>query len=264
LLVVDDDQALREFVAVILRLAGYTVLAASDGAGVPEMVIAEKPRLVIMDVTMPRVSGLEALRRLRAIGSDVPVIMLTAHGDEDDKLAAFDAGADDYLVKPFNARELVARVGAVLRRARLAATETGAGTIVSIGPLTLVPDGYSASIEDRDVRLTRLEYALLLTLARSAGRVFTPGDLLTHIWGPEYRDQAEILRTNIYRLRQKLEADPRQPRYLKTQPGVGYYFSPDEPGWPKVPGRTDFKPDCYTFVTYFPRRRYSAVTGKKP
>jgi two-component system, OmpR family, KDP operon response regulator KdpE len=227
LLVVDDDTKVREFVGLTLRLGGYQVLFADDGEGVPEMVIRQRPRMVVMDISMPVVTGIDALRRLRSLGSDVPVIMLTARGSDEDKLAAFDAGADDYLVKPFSARELVARVGAVLRRARLSLDGPEADTVVYVGPLILVPGNHTATINDRDVSLTRTEYALLLLLARAPERVFTPAELLGKVWGPEYRDQAEILRTNIYRLRQKLEEDPKQPRYLRTRTGVGYYFSPD-------------------------------------
>jgi two-component system response regulator VicR len=227
LLIVDDDPALRDFVGLTLRLGGYDVVFAADGESVVETVIRLRPSMVIMDVIMPGVTGLEALRRLRALGSDVPVIMLTARGADDDKLAAFEAGADDYLVKPFSSKELVARVGALLRRARLAVAEPDEMKIVAAGPLTLVPGSYLARMHDREVALTRTEYALMLILARQPGRVFTPAELLTRVWGAEYRDQAEILRTNIYRLRQKLEEDPRQPRYLRTRAGVGYYFSPD-------------------------------------
>jgi two-component system response regulator MprA len=120
LLVVDDDASIREFLALTLRLGGYEVIFAEDGSTVSDLVLSQSPRLVIMDLAMPKVSGLQALRNVRAQGSRVPVIMLTAHGDDEDKLAAFEAGADDYLVKPFSSRELIARVGAVLRRARLA------------------------------------------------------------------------------------------------------------------------------------------------
>jgi DNA-binding response OmpR family regulator len=226
-LVVDDEASVRDFVGLTLRLAGYHVLFTSNGESVPEMVTRARPRMVIMDVTMSELSGIDALRQLRALGSDVAVIMLTARGEDEDKLAAFEAGADDYLVKPFSSRELVARVGAVLRRVRMAASEHETDTVVSAGPLTLSPSSHSARIGSRELSLTRTEYALVLTLARDPGRVFTSVELLTRVWGPEYRDQAEILRTNMYRLRQKLEEDPRQPRHLCTRPGLGYYFSPD-------------------------------------
>jgi DNA-binding response OmpR family regulator len=228
ILVVDDDAAIREFVALALRVSGYQVLFGSDGETVPELVFQQMPSLVIMDVTMPGISGIEALQRLRSTGSELPVIMLTAHGGDDDKLAAFDAGADDYLVKPLSARELVARVGAVLRRSRLgSADQDASNTAVQAGPLTIIPDTHTASIHGRNLSLTRLEYSLLVLLARAPGRVFTSIELLTRVWGAEYSDQAEIVRTNIYRLRHKLEDDPHRPRYLCTRPGMGYYFSPD-------------------------------------
>ena len=226
LLVVDDDPGLREFVGVTLRLEGYRIVFAADAEELPQRIQDEQPELVIMDLVMPGRSGLEALKELRAEGCDLPVIMLTARDEDEDKLAAFQAGADDYLVKPFNARELVARVAAVLRRAR-PATDAESGGAIVVGPLRLVPGRHTARMADRDISLTRTEYALLLALARAAGRVFTPAELLTRVWGAEYRDQTEILRTNIYRLRQKLEADPRQPRYLRTRQGVGYYLAAD-------------------------------------
>jgi DNA-binding response OmpR family regulator len=227
LLVVDDDASIREFVGLTLRLGGYHVVFASDGQEVPDLVAHAQPRMLVMDISMPGLSGIDALRRLRDLGNDVPVIMLTARGADDDKLTAFEAGADDYLTKPFSAKELVARVGALLRRAKLAATEPPPSTVITVGPLTLEPGTHSARMSDRELGLTRTEYALLLTLARQPGRVFTPAELLTRVWGLEYRDQAEILRTTIYRLRQKLEDDPRQPRHLCNRAGVGYYFSPD-------------------------------------
>jgi DNA-binding response OmpR family regulator len=228
-LVVDDDRAIREFVGVTLRLAGYRAILVADGEAVPDTLLTEDPKLVVMDVNMPGVSGIEALRRLRQAGSEVPVIMLTARGDDDAKLGSFDAGADDYLIKPFNARELVARVGAVLRRARGAVRDEDehGQHRVTVGALSLSPREHTASIGDRQVELTRTEYALLLTLARQPGRVFTPPELLSRVWGAEYQDQPEILRTNVYRLRQKLEQQPGEPRILRTRTGVGYYIADD-------------------------------------
>jgi DNA-binding response OmpR family regulator len=227
ILVVDDDAAIREFVALALRLSDYDVVFGSDGETVTDLVLSERPRLIIMDLSMPGISGIEALQRLRSIGSELPVIMLTAHDGDDDKLAAFDAGADDYLVKPLSARELVARVAAVLRRSRLGSADVEPPNVVQAGPLTIIPATHTASINGRNLSLTRLEYSLLVLMARTPGRIFTSDELLTRVWGPEYHDQAEILRTNIYRLRHKLEDDPRRPRYVCTRPGVGYYFSPD-------------------------------------
>jgi DNA-binding response OmpR family regulator len=225
ILIVDDEPGLRDFVGVTLKLAGFRVLFAPDGAGVPQMVLHAKPQLVVMDLSMPAVSGLEALRQLRALGSTVPVVMLTGRDEDDARYSAFDAGADDYLLKPFKARELVARVTAVLRRTQVKPSDADPGLVLCIGDLTLVPSNHSANVGGREVVLTRTEYALLLTLARAAGRVFTPAELLSRVWGPEYCDQAEILRTNMYRLRQKLEANPRQPRHLRTRTGVGYYLA---------------------------------------
>jgi DNA-binding response OmpR family regulator len=220
ILVVDDERRLREFLAVTLRSAGYDVALAADGTDLDP----NTADLVVMDVSMPGRTGLEVLRDMRTAGSHTPVIMLTACDDDDSKLAAFEAGADDYLTKPFNARELVARVGAVLRRAQHT-REPESSPIVAVGELTLTPSNHAVTVSGRSVNLTRTEYDLLLTLARGAGRVFTPAELLSRVWGPEFSEQAEILRTNMYRLRQKLETDPRQPRHLRTRPGIGYYLA---------------------------------------
>lgn len=228
LLVVDDDVAIREFVSLALQLGGYEVVFAGDGSEVAQAIDTYHPRLVIMDVSMPGLNGLAALRELRAMGSGLPIIMLTALGADEDKLAAFEAGADDYLVKPFSARELVARVAAVLRRTGLAETDAVPASVeLRAGPLTLVPETQAARMHDLEIELTPIEYALLLTLARSPGRIFTPTELLIRVWGQEYRDQAEILHTNIMRLRHKLEDDPHQPRYLRQRTGLGYYFATD-------------------------------------
>ena len=221
ILVVDDERRLREFVALALRSAGYEVTLAADANDLD----SDAADLLVMDVNMPGISGLEAVRKLRAAGDDVPVVMLTACDDDDSMLAAFDVGADDYLTKPFNARELVARVGAVLRRTQRTVKQAPDEDMLSIGEITLCPRSHTARVQGRAVELTRTEYALLLTLARGEGRVFTPAELLSRVWGPEYSTQAEILRTNMYRLRQKLETDPKQPRHLRTRPGVGYYLA---------------------------------------
>lgn len=227
-LVVDDDAAIREFVKLTLNLAGYDVVFAADGSEVADVFVSEKPRMVIMDVTMPGTNGLVALRQLRSTGSDVPVIMLTALGGDEDKLEAFDSGADDYLVKPFSARELVARVGALLRRSRLVSQGTEPPpTPLEAGPIVLIPATEAVRVGGQEIDLTPVEYALLSTLARSPNRIFTESELLTRVWGQTDREQAEILRTTIFRLRQKLEEQPDQPRYLRTRAGVGYYFSTD-------------------------------------
>ncbi len=224
-LVVDDDARLRRFVGDTLDLAGFDVCLAGDGEAVAGLVAERRPDLVVLDLVLPGLSGLEVLRRLRATRRTLPVIMLTARDDEDDKVQALQDGADDYLVKPFSARELVARAHAVLRRSQGTLLEDGETQVLRVGPLQLEPGSRTARLGERRIDLTRTEYTLLLTLLRGAGRVFTPADLLTRVWGPEYRDQGEILRTNVYRLRQKLEDDPRRPRFLRTRLGVGYYFS---------------------------------------
>jgi DNA-binding response OmpR family regulator len=207
----------------------FDVEAVGDAASAIEAVVRCAPDLVLSDVMLPGRDGLGLLETLRAnpTTATVPVVLLSARAGEEAKVEGLRAGADDYLVKPFSARELVARVGAVLRRTNQSANEAAAVPVVYVGPLTLIPGNHTATIHNRSIVLTRTEFALLLAFAHAPERVFTPAELLVKVWGPEYRDQAEILRTNVYRLRQKLEDDPRQPRHLRTRAGIGYYFSTD-------------------------------------
>jgi two-component system KDP operon response regulator KdpE len=164
--------------------------------------------------------GREVARRLRDF-SIAPILMLTAKDAEEDKVAGLDAGADDYLTKPFGAQELLARVNALLRRAKQY-TKEAATPAISSGPLTVDFGQHQAFMEGQPVNLTPTEYKILACLARSMGRVVTQDDLLTKVWGPEYRDEAHLLRVNIARLRQKVEKDPGQPSFVITRPGIGY------------------------------------------
>jgi DNA-binding response OmpR family regulator len=224
-LVVDDDPRTLHLVASVLQRAGFSVLQADDGDVVVRLVRAHEPDLVVLDLMMQRMSGLEALRALRAAGLDVGVVILTGAGEEDLALQAFEAGADDYVTKPFPARVLVARIKAVLRRAQRASPDDQAEPQERAGDVVLDPLTHQAIVEGRSVPLSPTEYQLLRTLIRGAGRVFTAAELLTRVWGKEYVGQDEIVRANIYRLRRKLERVPSQPRYIQGRRGVGYHFA---------------------------------------
>jgi two-component system KDP operon response regulator KdpE len=223
ILIVDDEPKLVRLVSQVLKAVGFHVVAASNGQQALEMVALEQPDLVLLDIVLnPGIDGHEVCRRLREF-SDLPVIMLTAKAQEADVLRGFDAGADDYLTKPFSAKELVARVRAVLKRSRR--PEETVTTALSCGELEIDFARRAVRVGGANVTLTRTEYALLRQLAINANRVMLHHDLLTAVWGPEYRDDIDYLRAYIRHLRRKLEADPANPRYIVTAPGVGYMLA---------------------------------------
>jgi DNA-binding response OmpR family regulator len=222
-IVADDDPRLLRLVQFNLQQAGYRVLTAPDGSRALRLAETENPDLILLDVRMPLMDGLDVCRRVRNF-STVPIIMVTAKDSEEDKVAGLDVGADDYLTKPFGAPELMARVRAVLRRAKLYSGET-ADPIFESGDLKVDFAQQLASIDGKPVNLTPTEYRIVAYLARHAGRVVTQADLLTKVWGPEYENEAHLLRVNIARLRQKIEQDPGSPKHVITRPGIGYYLA---------------------------------------
>jgi two-component system KDP operon response regulator KdpE len=220
ILVVDDEPRVVRLVTEILNAVGYEVIAAASGEPAIEMVALEQPNLVLLDILLPRgLDGYEICRRMREF-SNVPVIMLTAKALESDMLHGFDVGADDYLTKPFSAKELIARVKAVLRRSQRPEEITTA--TLTCGELELSFARRTVVVRGEHVSLTPTEYALLRQLALNANRVMLHQDLLTEVWGAEYRDDVDYLRAYIRYLRRKLEADPANPQYILTSPGVGY------------------------------------------
>jgi DNA-binding response OmpR family regulator len=219
-LVVDDDPRIRHLLEGVLRTHAFNVITAEDGEGVLDLVRAHRPDAMILDLRMPRVPGMEVLRAMGSAAIDLPVLVLTGTGDEEHVLAAFEAGADDYVTKPFQPRVLVARLLAILRRGH---SNTGD----CVGAVALDPRTHTACIGEQQVSLSPTEYSLLQVLMRGAGRVFTSEDLLERVWGPAYAGQDEIVRANIYRLRHKLEPTPNRPRYILGRRGVGYFFAAD-------------------------------------
>jgi len=229
ILVVEDEASMLKFVASTLRHRDYRVLTAGDGVEALEILgggAGPPPELVILDLGLPGLDGFEVLEVLRR-WSQVPVVVLSAHGQEEEKVRALDLGADDYLTKPFGVPELLARVRAALRRASGPAPEP-AGPFVS-GGFAMDFVHRRVVVGGREVRLTLKEYALLQELVSQAGKVLTHQFLLGRVWGPEYLGEYNYLRVFVRRLRRKIEADPAEPRYLLTELGVGYRFAPATP-----------------------------------
>jgi DNA-binding response OmpR family regulator len=219
-LVVDDEPRLVRLVSEILKAAGYRVVSAASAKGATEAVAIEQPDLVLLDVLLGAgPTGYDVCRSVREF-SDVAVVMLTAKATEADILAGFEAGADDYLTKPFSAKELLARVQAVLRRTQRPGEAVTSG--LTCGELEVNFARRSVALRGQPITLTRTEFELLYQLARNANKVMSHVELLTNVWGPEYRDDLEYLRAYVRYLRKKLELDPANPRYILTSPGVGY------------------------------------------
>jgi len=222
ILVVDDELSIVKFLRANLETKGYEVLAAMNGAEALQTIEMELPDLVILDIMMPKMDGFEVCRRLRE-WSQIPVIMLSARGDEKDKVKCLDLGADDYITKPFGASELIARVSAVLRRTEATSLKPAQPSFTS-GDFKINFVQRRVTVAGKEVKLTPTEYNLLQELALNAGKVLTHTHLLNKVWGPEYREDRQYLHVFVRRLRDKLEPDPTSPRYIMTVPGVGYQF----------------------------------------
>lgn len=221
ILIVDDEPKLVRLVREVLTATGFAVLAANRGRQAIEMVALEQPDLILLDILLAdEVDGFEVARRIREF-SNVPLIMLTAKARESDLLHGFEVGADDYLTKPFSSKELLARVRAVLKRGRQQAAGQAEAEI-RCGPLRIDLARRRVTVADVEVRLTRTEYNLLHELATHPNQVMLHEQLLTAVWGFEYRDDVDYLRAYIRYLRHKLEADPARPKLIVTYPGVGY------------------------------------------
>src|SRR5438105_4976307 len=226
ILTADDDPQLLRLVARNLELEDYNVLTASDGKQALEQIEQNAPDLVLLDVMMPRMDGFMVCQRVREF-STVPIIIVTARGQDQDKVRGLDLGADDYLTKPFSIEELLARVRAVLRRAQFMASEQthAMRTTMTLGDLTIDFAQHLVTIGGREIELTPTEYRILAYLAQNAGRVLTQDLLLEHVWGAEYVGESHVLQVNVNRLRHKLEPDPAHPRYILTKVGIGYLIA---------------------------------------
>jgi two-component system KDP operon response regulator KdpE len=218
-LVIEDEPQIRRFLRASLDAEGFAVEEAASGEQGLAMAANRKAEVVILDLGLPDLDGVEVIRRLRA-WSAVPVIVLSARADEKDKVAALDAGADDFVSKPFSAGELLARVRVALRHAAGAAHQDAAA--FKVGELQVDLVRRHVTVGGAEVRLTPIEYKLLTTLVKHAGKVVTHQQLLRDVWGPSHDDQAHYVRVYMAHLRHKLESEPARPRYLLTEPGVGY------------------------------------------
>jgi two-component system KDP operon response regulator KdpE len=222
ILVVDDEPRIVRLVRSNLEPAGYKILTAADGEQGLRMAEMHDPDLIILDIMMPGMDGWEVCRRVREF-STVPIVMLTAKGDEQDKVKGLEIGGDDYLPKPFGIPELLARVRAVLRRAKLPG-ESKRDPVFVCGDLSMNFAQRRVTVRGKDVKLSPTEYKLLYELVTNAGRVMLHQDLLRKVWGRGYGEETEYLRVYVRYLRQKLEADSSKPQYILTEPGVGYRF----------------------------------------
>ncbi len=222
ILVVDDEVSIIRFVSARLRKEGYEIITASNGEEALLRAEEENPTLVLLDIMMPKMDGFEVCRRLRE-WSEVPIIMLSAKGEESDKVKCLDLGADDYVTKPFGGEELLARVRAVLRRAEVASA-VSYGPPFTSGDLKISFAQRQVTVAGREVKLTPTEFGLLQELTLNAGKILTHTHLLQKVWGPEYRDEKQYLHEFVRRLRNKLEPDKEKPSYIVSVPSIGYQF----------------------------------------
>ena len=224
ILVVDDDPAILELVTVSLEMAGYDVRQAEDGIKGQALALQLLPDLIMLDLMLPRVDGFTVCQRLRRDErtAEIPVLMVTALSQTQNKVDGFNAGADDYLTKPFEVEEMLARVRALLRRTNRIPQAAKHSEILNYGPLTLVPERFEAIWLNESIKLTPLEFELLHCLLQRHGQTVSPSDILKEVWGYAPNDDIETIRVHIRHLRTKLEPDPRHPRYIKTVYGAGY------------------------------------------
>ncbi|GIW11109.1 MAG: DNA-binding response regulator [Dehalococcoidia bacterium] len=224
ILIIDDDPGTLRYVSASLRANAYRVTTARDGREAVDLAATEEPDLIVLDLAMPRQGGEETLAQLREWFNG-PVIVLSAYDDERKKIEALDRGADDYVTKPFAVGELLARIRAALRRATQTPVLSGSA-VIDLGTLKVDRARRVVTVGEREVPLTRTEFELLSYLALHAGRVVTQRQLLEEVWGREYSEDSNLLRTFIKQLRKKIEPEPAQPRWIVTVPGVGYRLDP--------------------------------------
>ena len=232
ILVVDDEPQIRRVMRSTLSTHGYLITEAKTGEEGVEAVRKERPDLVLLDINMPGMGGLEACKEIRR-SSDAPIIMLTVRNAERDKVMALDAGADDYVVKPFGSEELLARIRSALRRY---APGDAVAPFVS-KDVNIDFESRQVTVRGRDIHLTPKEYDVLKHLVANLGKPLTHRRLLQSVWGPDYGEETENLRVVINQLRKKIEADPARPKYILTEPWIGYRFQPQRPNTAKTPSR---------------------------
>jgi len=224
-LIVEDERAIVEIVKFNLQREGYQVLEALDGETGLELAKTGDPDIVLLDVMLPKMNGFDVCASLRAAGSVVPVIMLTAREEESDKVFGLEAGADDYITKPFSMRELMARVKANIRRRALdAGTRAGSENLLQVGDLTVDLESISVKKNGTVIEVTQKEFDLLTCLFTNPGKVFSREELMTKVWNYDYFGDMRTVDVTVRRLREKIEDDPGNPTYIRTKRGVGYYY----------------------------------------
>lgn len=224
ILIIEDDPAISELLAINLEMAGYEITQAEDGIKGQALALQIQPDLIMLDLMLPNVDGFTVCQRLRRDNRtvEIPVLMVTALGQTRDKVDGFNAGADDYLTKPFEIEEMLARVKALLRRTERIPQTAKHSEILNYGPLTIVPERFEAIWFDKTIKLTHLEFELLHCLLQRHGQTVSPSDILKEVWGYDPNDDIETIRVHIRHLRTKIEPDPRRPCYIKTVYGAGY------------------------------------------
>ena len=227
-LIVDDEVRILNFLSSKLKVSDYEVFTASNGYKALEQIQSQEPDIVVLDVLMPKMDGFETLKEIRGFSS-VPVIILSARGSYTDKVKGLKLGADDYLSKPFNPDELVARIEAVRRR-MISQQDRRVPEELNLGEVTIDFKKRTVVVRGQEVRLTRIEWLLLSELAQNVGRLMLYSELLTRVWGPEYRDDVQILRTWMSRLRYKIEKNPNKPSLIRTISKTGYIIDQAAPG----------------------------------
>ena len=223
ILIVDDEPATLKLLYANLKTEGYDMLSAMDGAEALNVIEEKMPDLVVLDIMMPKIDGFEVLRRVRE-WSQLPIIVLSARGDDEDKIKCLNMGADDYISKPFSVGELLARIRTVLRRVEAIGTTSSTEPSITSGDLEVHFALRKVTVSGAEIKLTPTEFRLLEELMVNAEKVLTHVHLLNKVWGPEYRGEREYLHTFVRRLRAKIEPDPTNPRYIITVPAVGYRF----------------------------------------
>lgn len=227
-LICDDDEDIRRALEIYLTGGGYRVLSAGNGWETLKLLEAETVHLILLDIMMPVLDGAEVLTLLREKNNNVPVIFLTAKGEDDDKIAGLELGADDYITKPFNILELKARIRALLRRTSPQAGASASAGRITRGPITIDTERRSAEVNGKSVELTVKEFDLVELLMRTPGKVYSRENLLDLVWGYEYQGDIRTVDVHIRRLREKLEENPAKPECIITKWGVGYYFKEEK------------------------------------
>jgi len=243
ILVIDDDPSISELIAINLEMAGYDVSRAGDGVKAQALTVQLMPDLIVLDLMLPRVDGFTVCQRLRRDErtSDIPILMLTALSQTQNKVEGFNAGADDYMTKPFEIEEMLARVRALLRRTDRIPQAAKHTEILNYGPLTLVPERFEAIWFEQTVKLTHLEFELLHCLLQRHGQTVSPSSILKEVWGYDPNDDIETIRVHIRHLRTKMEPEPRHPRFIKTVYGAGYCLELPSSPYPENASMASYK-----------------------